>query len=60
MRKRQLTVGLMLLFFGAVALLNGIGKPGIRAVDVVRFVGSGACFGVAVVALLGRLKLRDE
>ena len=63
MRKRQLIVGVMLLVFGTVPLLNTLSNPrlaALRAVDMVRLMASGACFGVAVVALLGRLRMPDQ
>ena len=59
MRKRQLLVGAMLLFLGAIPLLNSLSN-GLRAIDCVRLIGSGACFGVAIVAILGRLRLGNE
>lgn len=54
-RKRvQIYPALFILFFGFAALLNFTGSPAfttIRTVDVVRLVGSGMCFGAAIVLL---------
>lgn len=52
-----------MLLFGLMALFSSLGKPGVealRAVDSIGLIASGACLGVAIVGLLGRLRIRDE
>jgi hypothetical protein len=60
MRKRQLLIGAALLFFGLVPLLTSVNDPSLRAINIVRLIGSGICFGAAIVALVGTLRLRDK
>ena len=63
MGKRSRIAGAILLMFGLMSLLSSLSKPsvaGLRRVDVLRLVASGACFGVALVGLLGGLKIRDQ
>ena len=50
----------MLLCFGTAPLLNSIGNPNLRGIDIVRLMASGFCYGVAFVALIGNLKRRNE
>ena len=54
-------VGLVLLIFGALMLASEFQQSahwGIaRLADIVRLTGIGACFGVAFVSLIGRLKV---
>lgn len=57
MRKQQVFVGLMLWFLGTMVLLNNLGHPGVRGVDIVRFAAVGGCFGIGLVALMGKLKI---
>lgn len=60
---RNRAVGFILLFFGSVSLYRISHTPRLDALhgsDIVQLLGSGACLGVAMVALLGRLKLRSE
>ena len=62
-RKANLRMGVVLLFFGSMSLLRMLGNPRLAALhgsDIVALTGCGACFGVAFVALLGRVKLRKE
>ena len=50
-----LRIFVILAIFGLVSLLAMLGKPGfeaIRAVDAVHLIGTGMCFGGAVVALI--------
>jgi uncharacterized membrane protein YccC len=45
----------LLIFMGIIALSNAASKPSfdaIRAVDVVRLIGVGMCFGAALVSLI--------
>jgi hypothetical protein len=56
-------VGLILLMFGFISLFSSLGKPRIQPLhgsDILGLMASGACFGVAIVGLLGRLRIRDE
>jgi hypothetical protein len=51
------------LAFGLIALGNVIRSPRFEtfaAVDVVQLIASGICFGIALMALLGRLKPRSK
>jgi hypothetical protein len=60
---RSRITGLLLALMGTMALLSRMGQPRLAALhgsDVVALIGSGMCFGVAVVALLGRLRIRNE
>jgi hypothetical protein len=62
MRRSRIT-GLLVALLGVMTLLASLSKPRMEALhgsDVVGLIGSGMCFGVAVVGLLGRLKLRNE
>jgi di/tricarboxylate transporter len=48
-------IPVFLIFMGIVALSNAASKPSfdaMRAVDVVRLVGVGMCFGAAIVTLV--------
>jgi hypothetical protein len=56
-------MGVILLFFGSMSLLRMIGNPRLAALhasDIVALTGCGACLGVALVALLGRIQLGSE
>lgn len=49
----------ILVAFGLVSLVNVLRRPGldvIRAVDVVQLIGTGMCFGAAIMALAIRLR----
>lgn len=55
--------GLVLALFGLLVLLSNLGKPRIAALhgsDIVGLVACGMCFGVGLVGMLGRLKVRNE
>lgn len=55
--------GLILALMGSMVLLNNLGKPRIEALhgsEILGLVASGMCFGVAVVGLLGRLRLPEK
>ena len=61
MRKRG-AVAAVLLIVGLIGLLQASRNPRFAAfhtVDVLQLIGTGMCFGVALVALLGRLKPRN-
>jgi hypothetical protein len=63
MRKHSRIVGLFLLLFGLMPLFSSLSKPRIEALhgsDILGLVACGMCFGVALVGLLGRLRIRDE
>ena len=63
MRKHSRIVGLIPLLFGLMALFSSLSKPRIEALhgtDILGLIGSGMCFGVALVGLFGRLRIRDE
>jgi hypothetical protein len=54
-RRRLLVVPLITGFMGLIAFFNMASSPrfaAIRAVDVVRLMASGMCFGVALMALI--------
>jgi hypothetical protein len=63
MEKRSRIVGSILLIFGLMSLVSSLSKPRIGALhgaDILGLIASGACFGIALVGLLGRLKIRNE
>jgi len=63
MGKHSRITGLMPLLLGLVALFASLGKPRVEALhgtDILGLIGSGMCFGVALVGLLGRLRIRNE
>jgi hypothetical protein len=63
MRKSSRLTGLFVAFLGLIALLASLSKPRIETLhgsDILGLIGAGMCFGVGVVGLLGRLKIRDE
>ena len=54
-RRRFGRVFFVLLVFGLVSFFRMLGKPSletIRTVDVVQLIGTGMCFGAAIVALV--------
>ena len=62
-RKASLIAGAALILLGAMFLARAIGNPRVDALhgsDVVALTGCGACLGVGLVGLLGRLRLRSE
>ncbi len=63
MRKSSRLTGLFVALLGLMALLGSLLKPRVAALhgsDILGLIGAGMCFGVAVVGLLGRLKIRDQ
>ncbi len=61
MKKSSRFIGLLLMLLGAtlggLLLLNLLGKPrveGMRFSDVVKIVGSVACFGIGFARLMGK------
>lgn len=62
-RKIQLMFPTGALFVGFIGLFTMMGRPSfqaMRAVDIVQLLGSGACFGVALVMLALMLRFRQE
>jgi len=60
-KRMFLRVFFMLITFGLIGLLGTLGRPSmanIRAVDIVHLIGTGMCFGGAIVALGARLRGR--
>ena len=56
-------MGLFLLMFGLMPLFSSLGKPRIEALhgtDILGLIACGMFFGVAILGLLGRLRIRDE
>ena len=54
---------LVVTFFGIMNLLHMVSSPAwanIRAVDVVRLIGTGMCFGVAIVSLVAYFRDRNS
>lgn len=53
----------VLIAFGLISLLGMVVRPtmaNIRAVDIVHLIGTGMCFGGAIVALVARLRGRHS
>lgn len=62
-RKSNRIMGVLLLLFGSMMLLRITGTPRLAALhgsDIVTITGCGACFGVALLGLLGRINFRDD
>jgi hypothetical protein len=58
-RSASLRVFFVLLAFGVLSLLSMLSRPSlasVRPVDVVHLIGTGMCFGAAIVALGGYLR----
>ena len=56
-----LRIFFVLITFGLISLLGTLDRPSmanIRAVDIVHLIGTGMCFGGAIVALVARLRGR--
>jgi hypothetical protein len=55
-------VGLFVALLGVLALFSSLNKPGVAALrgsEVLGLIGSGGCFGVGFVGLIGKLRVRD-
>ena len=53
-RRRSLGMSGLLTVFGTLSLLRVLGRPSfaaVRGVDAVQLIGTGMCFGAAIVAL---------
>jgi hypothetical protein len=63
MDKRSRIAGAFVLIFGLMSLFSSLSRPSIRALhgfEVLGLIASGACLAVALVGLLGRLKIPNE
>jgi hypothetical protein len=63
MKKVSRFSGSSLVLFGGMMLLNDLTKPrigGLHGSDIMNLTGCGACLGVGMVGLLGRLKWWDD
>lgn len=62
-RAESLRIFLVLFAFGLVSLLSMLSRPSlasIRAVDVVHLIGTGMCFGGAIVILVVYLRSKQS
>ena len=62
-RRRFVRIFFVLLVFGLGSFIGMLGKPSfetIRTVDVVQLIGTGMCFGGAIVALVLVLRSRPS
>jgi len=60
-QRRRFLVFLILTFFGIISLLAMLNSPAwanIRGVDALRLIGTGMCFGGAIVSLVAYFKGR--
>ena len=58
-RRGSVRIFFVLAAFGMLSALGMLGRPslaGIRAVDVVHLIGTGMCFGGAIIALVMYLR----
>lgn len=63
MQKASRLTGLIVALLGGMVLFASLSKPRIETLhgtDILGLIGAGMCFGVAVVGLLGRLRVREE
>jgi hypothetical protein len=63
MNRSSRIAGTFVLLFGLMSLFSSLSKPRVQALhgsDIVGLIGSGACFAVALIGLLGRLKILNE
>ena len=62
-RADSLRVFFVLFAFGLVSFLSMLSRPSlasIRAVDVVHLIGTGMCFGGALIALIGYFRSKKS
>lgn len=60
-QRRSLRIFFVLILFGVMNFLHMLSSPNwanIRGVDVVRLIGTGFCFGVAIVSFAAYLRDR--
>ncbi len=58
--KKNILTALFPLLFGFMALMGSLSKPRVEALhgsDIIGLMASGACFGVGLTALFGRLRI---
>lgn len=63
MRARSRFAGLAVSLMGVMFLLRSLGQPRVQMLhraDIVGLMGCGACLGVGIVGLLGRLRLPEK
>ena len=63
MNKRRLGVAVFLVLFGLIPLMNSFSNPrisGMRLVDRIQLISSGACLGVGFGILIGGRKFLNE
>jgi len=63
MRKSSRFTGVILALVGVLVLMSNLSKPrveALRGADILGLIACGMCFGVAIVALLGRLRIRND
>jgi hypothetical protein len=63
MNKRSRIAGAFVLIFGLMSLFSSLSRPRVQALhgfEVLGLIASGACLAVALVGLLGRLKIPNE
>ena len=63
MNKRRLGVSVFLVLFGLIPLFNSFSNPrisGMRLVDRIQLISSGACLGVGFGILIGGRKFLNE
>jgi len=62
-KRRRLSVSVFLVLFGMIPLLNSFSNPrisGMRMVDRIQLVSSGACLGLGFGILIGGRKFLNE
>jgi hypothetical protein len=62
-KKRRLGVSVFLILFGMIPLMNSFSNPritGMRMVDRLQLISSGACLGVGFGILIGGRKFLNE
>lgn len=63
MRRSSRTVGIFLVLFSLMALFASLSRARVTALhgsDIVGLLGAGACMGIGIIGLFGRLRIRDE
>jgi hypothetical protein len=63
MDKRSRIAGAFVLIFGLMSLFSSLSRPSVQALhgfEILGLIASGACLAVALVGLLGRLKIPNE
>lgn len=63
MQTRSRFAGLAVLLMGLLSLFRSLGQPRIQMLhgaDILGLTGCGACLGVGIVGLIGRLRLPEK